>query len=306
MRIIFFGNGSRGLNCLETLLKNKFTVDLIVLHPNKEKEWLAVAREHNLPIIAPEDPNEKSVLDFLKSKKADVFVLAGYGKIFKNDIIRIPSKAAINLHGGKLPKYRGSSPMNWALIKGEKTFTLSIIKVDGGVDTGDVLIEKTFAITPNDTIVDLHKIADREFPKMLIEVLKKIKTGKAKGKKQTGKASYYPLRFPDDGLLFFDEFTAEEIHNRIRALTEPYPCALTIFNGKKVKLISSALSATPHYGDPGRVYRKTDKGLLVCAKDQCLWITKAVMEESGESLFDHVNRYERLVTLRHLVLNHQH
>ena len=88
--------------------------------------------------------------------------------------ISISKYGCINLHGGRLPKYRGSSPMNWALINGDNNFTITIIQVDACVDTGDVLIEKTFPINDNDTIAELHKIANKIFPELLIKVLNQI------------------------------------------------------------------------------------------------------------------------------------
>ena len=229
----------------------------------------------------------------------DLFILAGYGKILKQNIIGIPKVMCVNLHSGKLPSYRGSSPMNWSLIKGEKSFTLSVIKIDSGVDTGDLLCERTFPVKINDTIRDLHKIANKEFPLMLEETIGNIERGSCRPEQQAkNNISYYPLRFPHDGLILWDIFTAGEIHNRIRALTEPYPCAYTFYNDRKVRLISSELWRYPYYGEPGCIYMKDKEGLLICALDRCLLIKEACFEDTKESLYDVVNRYDRMATVR--------
>lgn len=304
MKIVFWGKGNRGVGCLQALYDKGYSIDLVVTHPQKGTEWYdsvsESAKQLDIPTLEPEDPNAEEVEQFLNNLAPDLFILAGYGKILKPNIIGIPSLMCINLHGGKLPKYRGSSPMNWALINGEASFTLSIIRVDAGVDTGDVLLEQTFNIGINDTIRDLHRIANEQFPKMLLEVVAQIEDGSyVLTPQDNSQASYYPLRFPEDGLILWDIYTAKQIHNRIRALTEPYPCAFTYFNGRKIRLLSSELYDYGYFGEPGRVYRKSSqRGLLVCALDKCLWITAAVFFEDGTPLIEVVNRYDKLATIR--------
>ncbi len=303
MKIIFWTKGNRGLACLNKVIENGFVIDLLVLQAQPGKEWYKKATEqakkHGIPTFEPDDPNSAETEDYLRKREADLFVLAGYGKIVRSNIISIPKIMCINLHGGKLPEYRGSSPMNWALINGESTFSISIIKVDDGVDTGDVILDHTFPITQGMTIRDLHKSADETFPEMLIEVLKQTEDGTYTLKKQdNSRASYFPLRFPDDGLIFWDSFTAGEIHNRIRALTDPYPCAFSYFNGRKVMLKASRLRDSNFFGEPGRIYLKKNGDLLVCASDRCLWVTDAVFADTGETLYDNVSRYESFLTVR--------
>lgn len=302
MKIVFWVKGQRGTSCLKKVLDSKHAVNLMVLQPQQNKHWYTEARnlaqKHGIPVMEPVDPNGSEAEKFLKSHEPDLCVLAGYGKILKKNIINIPKLMCINLHGGKLPEYRGSSPMNWALINGETSFGISIIRVDSGVDTGDVLLDRVFPIDQDATIRDLHKKANEAFPEMLMDVLKQIEDGTYALKKQAdSKAGYFPPRFPDDGLIIWDMLTAEQIHNRIRALTEPYPCAFTYFNGRKVKLISSEMQNMSFYGEPGRIYLKTGGKLLICASDKCLWITEATFEDNGKHLYDEVSRYERLASV---------
>ena len=226
MNIVFAGNGKRSIACLDAI-KNKHNIIAVIGHESLENELISKAKELGLATFQPANINNLNFVKKIKELNADLCVLAGYGQIVKNDFLSTTKYGSINLHAGKLPDYRGSSPMNWALINGEDKFTISIIKVDQGVDTGPVLAEKTFSITNNNTILDLHKIANTHFPKILLKVLDDFLENKPKEIYQNESvSSYYPLRFPEDGFVFFDQFSAAEIHNRIRALTDPYPGVL--------------------------------------------------------------------------------
>lgn len=307
MRIVFWGNGNRGVVCLRALCAHGYRSELAVVHPQGGGSWNAsvaeVAGELGIRAIAPDDPNDASTAAALQKTQADVFILAGYGKILQQRIIDIPRLMCINLHAGKVPEYRGSSPLNWALLNGEASFGLSVLKLDGGVDSGDVLMQWEFEVSANDTIRELHSVANEQFPAMLLKVVQQIENGHCAPKPQDAqRARYFPLRFPDDGLVLWDQLTARQIHNRIRALTEPYPCAFTFFKGRKASLISSEPASAIYNGDPGRVYRKTDRGLLVCASDTCLWIKQACFADDDTPLADGVQRYDRLATVGGLAL----
>ncbi len=237
MKVVFWGNGNRGVSCLRSLHESVHDISLVVAHPGEtDDQWYAsvsqTAREMGQTVIDPQDPNSLETQQLLDEQGVDVFIFAGYGKILREYISAIPRLMSVNLHGGKLPKYRGSSPLNWALINGEASFTLTVTKLEKGIDTGGIIAEKTFVIGINDTICDLHEIANREFPSMLLQALVEIEHGTCPLQLQDeAAASYYPMRFPDDGLILWDIFTAAEIHNRIRALTDPYPGTLMGWTG---------------------------------------------------------------------------
>lgn len=310
MRIVFFGKGKRGTDCLKALQSADHDVALVVTHPSNNDSSSAsvdeLAKKYEIPTISPSDPNGAKTLEILEDVSTDIFILAGYGKILDKKLLSVPNVISLNLHAGKLPEYRGSSPMNWALINGELEFTISVIAVDRGIDTGDILKEKTFSIDMDYTIQDLHRIANSNFPGMLLEVLRDLVGGKLLRKKQKEEnARYYPLRFPDDGLVVWDLQTAEEIHNQVRALTDPYPCAFTFHKGSKLELISSCLDKFHYGGEPGRVYRiSSDKGLLVSASDRCLWITKyRILDGAGHSK-NSVLRYDTFATAKERIFSH--
>jgi methionyl-tRNA formyltransferase len=301
MRIVFWGKGARGVSCLDALCAAGRAPALVVGQPGDEALPAAAGR-HGLPLIVPDDPNTAEVGARLAAEGADLFVLAGYGKILARDTIEVPSMMALNLHAGRLPEYRGSSPLNWALINGDESFGLSIIAVDAGVDTGPVICAREFPIGPDDTIADLHEVANREFPEMLIEAVGQIESGEYTLTPQDeARAGYFPVRFPEDGSVLWDTMDAIEIHNRVRALTAPYPGAFTYWGDRKVVLLATALESPPFHGEPGRIYRCEGDRFLVCARDTCLWVTAAVFED-GSSVADSLSRYGRFRTLRDAVL----
>jgi len=305
VKIVFFGKGARACACLERLLDDERDVVAVVTHPYEgpEPDIVRLARARTLPVHAPADPNAESFIERLESYEAELFILGGYGPILRKRTLELPRVMSVNLHAGKLPEYRGSSPMNWALINGESSFSLSIIAVDPGVDTGDVLADRELQIGEDDTIVDLHGQANALFPEMLSGVLRDLDKGTLERRVQdAGAAAYLPLRFPDDGFVLWDMLSAEQVHNRIRALTRPYPCAFTYLDGRRVDLFASERAVPPFFGEPGRVYRKTKRGLLVCAADRCLWITRAKFSDDASLVSDSVCRYVCFETVRGHIL----
>jgi methionyl-tRNA formyltransferase len=306
MKIIFFAKGRRGLMCLKRVVAERLNVSMVVLQTEDLliEEFTDIANACGAEVFVPEDPNESSVLQALAMQEADVFVLAGYGLILKKQCIAVPKLRCINLHGGLLPEYRGSSPMNWALINNEPIIGISIIEVDQGIDTGAVLSEEQMEVDPNTTIADVHDWANHQFPDMLVRVLQEIKKDDCYSRVQNEeKACYYPRRFPDDGLVLWDQLSAIQVHNHIRGLTKPYPCAYTYYGKRQVRLVASRLSQTPVCGESGRIYRKAAGSLLVGASDQAIWITEAEFVDDGSPLYGVVECYDRLATIREAATN---
>jgi methionyl-tRNA formyltransferase len=303
MRTIFFGTGRRGSRCLRAVHAANHPVALVVGEPGDTgpDAMTTAAAALGLPYFEPEDPNHPDAVQTLRAENAEVFVLAGYRKILKAPVIELPKRMCINLHGGKVPDYRGSSPMNWSLINGETSFSLSVLRVDPGIDAGEVLSDATF-IGPDTTIAELHEIANRSFPEQLLATLERLANGTLEPRPQPPGGAYYPVRFPDDGLILWDQLTAEQVHNRIRALTRPYPCAFTFWKRRRVDLIASERLESDFFGEPGRVYRKSKRGLVVCARDRCLRLTEAVLVDTGRPLAEEIARYDRLATVQGAVL----
>jgi methionyl-tRNA formyltransferase len=302
MKVVFFTKGLRGLECLRSFMQSDYVCAAIILHPKNEEalfeEYIKHSKEINCPIHFFDNPNSEQSVEILRDLSADVFVLAGYGKIIKESVIDLPKTIALNLHGGMLPECRGSSPLNWSLIEGHAQFGISIIQVKPGVDTGPVLARYTQEINEADTILDLHTIVNQQFPKMLMTVLDQVQEGAHSVEVQDDdEATYYARRFPSDGLILWDQMSSLEIERLVRALTDPYPCAFTYSQGRKILIKKVSFPKIKFRGGAGRVFRIKDSRLLVSTNDNALWIEEACTED-GQPWSDFVHIYDECLTLK--------
>jgi len=188
MKILYMGNKNRGLVCLKALLKEGENICGVVIPDRKVKlsyeslKQFAIKRK--ISIFHPSKINAPIFVQKIKKMVPDLIIMAGYNQILKKEIIRIPKKGVINLHGGKLPQYRGSSTLNWMIINGETKGGVAIILIDAGIDTGDIIAKESFEIRPNDTIKEVIYKTDKIFPRLLIKVIRQIKNGTVKRKPQ--------------------------------------------------------------------------------------------------------------------------
>ncbi|MFA5048901.1 MAG: formyltransferase family protein [Patescibacteria group bacterium] len=207
----------------------------------------------------------------------DLIVLANYSTILKKEDYQYVKYGAINCHAGNLPEYRGSSVLNWQIINGEQFFGLSIIQVDEGIDTGDILWKHSYAMSDK-TISDIREIANREFAREILIIVSMIEYGTIKKVKQGENSAYYwHHRKPADSRILWDKMTAGQVYNLVRASEPPYEafCWLGDYIDKekdslfipRAKLLDETFK-----GIAGRVVRKIDDGVVVIAKDRGVWI----------------------------------
>ena len=280
MNIVFCGNNERGYRCLEAISKNlNFDVCLVVTHPKSDKNYsyrrvYDLSRTLGYPTISPENVNSKGALDAIRDMSPDVIVLAGYGKIVKGDFLRIPRIMTVNLHGGKLPNYRGSSPINWMIINGETKGATSILAVDEGIDTGGVISYEEFDIFDTD---DAKSVLDKTldiFPKLLEKVLLSINNNNFHIRAQDNSSGrYFPVRTPNDGIILWDSMTSLEVFNLVRALVDPYPNAFSFYKDTKIYITEVELyNDEKVYGVPGKMGLSKGSGVLVMCKDQAVLV----------------------------------
>jgi len=212
---------------------------------------------------------------------ADLIVMANHNKILPKEVFSRPKYGAINCHAGKLPEYRGSSVLNWQIINGETEGSVSIIQVDEGIDTGDILFEWGFLIGAYDTISIIRGLANERFQEMLPMVVHRIGIGAVSPIKQKGVDSYWHHRKPEDSLINWQTMTAKQVYDLVRATENPYQ---SWAYGKYKWLIDKAkLLGDNYYGIPGRVVRRIDNGVVVIAKDRGVWIEAEL--KVGEQLY---------------------
>jgi methionyl-tRNA formyltransferase len=241
VNLVLFFNNQRGYNSFLYLKKKKyFNIKKIFLSKKfLDKNILTKLKKYSPSVI--KDPNTKNVKKFIKNNKVDFSLICGFPYIFKDETINEPKFCTLNLHAGKLPNYRGGSPLNWQIINGEKKIGLSVVKIDSKIDQGPIVAETNFILKKNYDIAKVHSISNNLFPKLLYRSIKKILTHPKKiFYKQIKKNSkYYNQRTEKDGKINWKS-NSTDIFNLVRATTEPYPCAFT-FDSKrrKVKIIKS-------------------------------------------------------------------
>ncbi len=280
MNIILFFSGQRGLSVLKKINKNH-TVSLIIL---ENKILLKRTKKINKNVIISKNINSKKILNILKKFKSSIFIVAGFSQIFKKSILK-KSKVILNLHAGKIPQYRGGSPLNWQIINNEKYFGLSILKVEKGIDTGPIYLQKKYLLKSKFTIKDLHKKANIEFSHMINYVLLNINKIKPLNQKKSN-SKYWKQRNDLDGKIDFNNFTGFKIHRLNRALQDPYPHVWCL-NNKNIKVRFQKLSLTNKKvpGTFGSIKYISNKLFLRC-RYKNLIINKYKIEKSKKKLFD--------------------
>lgn len=206
----------------------------------------------------------------------ELIILANHNKILKKEEYENVRYGAICCHAGKLPKYRGSSVLNWQIINGEEECGWSIIRIDEGIDTGDIIRDGIFRIESWDDIASVREKADYNFSSNICPVVSDIELGLVKYRKQYGDACYWHHRKPSDSHIKWSEMTAVQVHNLVRASEKPYEAHAYKYNtinpANIVYIPKSKLIDDGFRGIAGRVVRKVDDGVMVIANDYGIWI----------------------------------
>lgn len=284
MKIVVFLNGDRGVSVLKSILESARYSILSIITPHLFKDELLFFSK-NIPHFKSKNVNTSETIEYLKSLNADLFLIAGYSDIFKKEIIKIPKRGTLNLHAGKLPEYRGGSPLNWQIINGETQAGLSVILIDEGIDTGDIVSETVIPIGNSDTIRDLHDLANKEFPKITLEALDRINSDTINFKKQdNSKACYWHQRSDHDGFLDFKEMSALEIYNKVRAISTPYPGAWCYREKQKIRVLSCEIADLKIRGTQGKVCYLNSDGPFVICKSGIIKLTSYFFENFNDKL----------------------
>lgn len=239
MRCVVLGYHNIGCVGIKALLKNKIEIAGVFTHKDSQNEniWFdsvaELACEKGLPVFAPEDINHPVWVEKIKQLKPDIIFSFYFRDMIKSEILNIPAKGCLNLHGSLLPAYRGRVPINWAIINGEKETGVTLHYMTAKPDNGDIVAQQKITIADNDTARDVHVKAAEAASVLLNKVLPELKKGKIARKKQDeSKASYFGGRKPADGEIKWNQ-SSTEIRNLVRAITRPYPGAFSYMGDRK-------------------------------------------------------------------------
>ena len=271
-KIAVFFNNIRGEKLFNYLKLKKYQVFPIITKKFLNKSTENKIKKKNKYLLI-KNLNNKNLFKFLNKQKFDLLIAAGFPHIFKKKYLKLGKFGIINLHAGKLPKYRGGSPLNWQIINNEKKIGLSIIKLDSKIDQGPIICEKSFINSKNDHIFNIHKKANQLFLKMTIKSIRILEQNKKLKKQKTSK-SYFKQRSDKDGKINFND-KAKNIYNFVRALSYPYKGAFFFHKRKKIRIFKCKINGVKTKFKIGKIFKiKKNKNTLIKCKDKNIEILR--------------------------------
>jgi methionyl-tRNA formyltransferase len=283
-RLIFMGTPDFALPSLTGLLDAGEEVVSVYTQPDRPKgrgkkktpspvKDLALSK--GLPVFQPISLKDPTIQDQLADQKPDLLIVVAYGLILPQKILNIPAWGAVNVHASLLPKFRGAAPIQWSVISGEKETGVTTMRLDAGMDTGDILLQEREPILEADTAQTLHDRLAELGGKLLRETLYRLRQGTLEPKPQDKSlASYAPPLKKDQGEIQWD-LPAEKINRLVRGL-RPWPGAFTFWQGKRMLIHQSEVETSEVHNPPGTIHSlkegavqvATGKGLLSLKKIQ--------------------------------------
>lgn len=253
MNIVFFGTSGFAIPSLREISNSRHKILALVTQPDRKRgrnlkleppPTKILAQTHSVPVYQPQNASGPESVNYLRNLKPDLFVVASFGQILKKEILAIPKLYSINLHASILPRYRGAAPTNWAVINGDETTGVTVIRMTEGMDEGDMILRKEAAIDKEDTNITLNEKLSEIGAGLLLEAMDLIEAGKAHFEKQdSGKATPAPKLKKRDGLIDWSE-PAAKVHDRVRGLL-PWPGAHTYYDGKIMKILKTEVLDSP-------------------------------------------------------------
>lgn len=300
MKIVFMGTPDFAQKSLEELYNSGYDIVGVVTNVDKPKgrgmKMIAspvkeYALEKNLNIYQPEKiKNNEEFVEELKKLQPDVICVVAYGKILPKEILDIPSKGCINLHGSLLPKYRGAAPIQWAVLNGDKVTGVTTMYMDVGMDTGDMILKEEVEIPEDETTGELWEKLSVIGAKLLVKTLKQVENGEAPRIPQGDAFSVAPMLNKEMSKINWNEKTAREIKNLVRALN-PIMGTYSFINGKKIKFwkvdISELNEEFKKLENGTIVISNSKDGLYIKVKDGLIKVLEIQAENSKKmSIYD--------------------
>jgi methionyl-tRNA formyltransferase len=301
LRIIFMGTAELSCVSLEKLARDEnFSVTAAVTQPDKPRgrelkpqpsPVKSLAQKLILPVLQPAKARNEKFISELRGLKPDMIIVVAYGQILPQAILDLPKFGCLNVHTSLLPEYRGASPIQSAILNGETETGVTIMKMDAGLDTGDILAQTRMPILPEDNSQTLHDRLAQLGAELLVETIPNYVAGKISPKPQPAEGMSYTAKIKkEDGKIDWNE-PSEKILNRLRAFT-PWPGVFTFLDGKLVKIWKANFveemwnKETPLVSlgmKPGTILWVDKNGIIVtCGKDYLL--IKELQREGGRRL----------------------
>lgn len=284
MRLVFLGTPAFAVPTLERMVEAGHDVVEVVTQPDRPRgrgqlpaapPVKEAALRLGLPVYQPERVRRPEAVERLRAFGVDAMVVVGYGQIIPQAVIDLAPLGIVNVHASLLPKYRGAGPIQWAIVNGETRTGVTTMRIDAGLDTGDMLLKRETEIGPDETAIELGKRLASLGADLLVETLAGLAAGTIVPEKQNGAdATYAPLLKKDDGRIDWRQ-SAAAVHNRVRGL-QPWPGAFTSFRGQTLHVWKTRPAPGGTRGPAGHI--AGSKPLVVACGEGALELLDVQME----------------------------
>lgn len=296
MKIIFMGTPDFSVGTLEALIKEGHEVMLAVTQPDKPKgrgksmqfpPVKEAALAHGIEVYQPAKVRDEACIEYLRNYEADIIVVVAFGQILPKEILTMPRYGCINVHASLLPKYRGAAPIQWAVINGEPVTGVTTMRMDEGLDTGDMILKEEVVLTPEETGGSLFERLAQTGAELCLKTLAAIEDGTAVYTPQDHtKATHTTMIKKQLGEIDWNK-TAEELERLVRGLN-PWPSAYTHLNGKTLKIWKAAVVEQEgnRQAEPGSVAEVTKDSLAVQTGQGMLKLLEVQLEGKKRMTID--------------------
>jgi methionyl-tRNA formyltransferase len=275
MRVVMLGYQTWGHRTLQALLDSDHEVVSVVTHPKSEhayeKIWddsvAELAEKNDVPVLLRNRPDDAELLDAVREARPDIIVANNWRTWLPPELFDLPPHGTLNVHDSLLPSYAGFSPIIWALLNDEPRVGVTAHRMNGELDAGDVLIQRSVPVGPTDTATDLfHRTVDLIAP-IVRESLDLIDSGRDAGQwvpQDRSRASFFHKRSAEDSRIDWS-WPAERLERLVRAQSDPYPNAYAFHRGERLRIVSAAVSEGRYGGTPGRIFIREGDGVVIVA-----------------------------------------
>lgn len=297
MRVVMFGYQTWGHRTLRALLESEHEVVLVVTHPQGhgayEKIWgdsvAASAEAAGVPVLLRDRPDDDALFEALKAAAPDVIVATNWRTWIPPRIFRLPPMGTLNVHDSLLPGYAGFAPLIWALLNDEKEVGVTAHMMDETLDAGPIVSQRAVPVGPTDTTTDLFHRTLELFGPITVEGLALIATGRTDWPAQDrSRASFFHKRSEEDIRIDWT-WSAAELERLVRAQSAPYPSAFCFHRGRRLEILTAAVSRACYGGTPGRIFYREDDGVAVVAgalarrgREHALLVRSVRVEDGAE------------------------
>lgn len=288
IRIVYMGTPDFAVEPLEAIIKAGYEVATVVTQPDKQKgrgkevkmtPVKECALRHGIPVFQPVKIKEPEAVAELEKYQADLFVVAAFGQLLSEEILNMPEYGCINIHASLLPAYRGAAPIQWAVLNGEKESGVTIMQMDKGLDTGDMLLKRSVELSPKETGDSLHDKLMHLGAELIVEALPKLEKGELVPEKQKDELSSYAKKLTKAmGQIDWSK-DAVSLERWIRGLNS-WPSAYTFFGGKTLKIWEAQVAEEngAQKAEPGQVVSVSREGFTVACGQGALQILSLQLE----------------------------